>query len=145
MKGEDDDLSTLKGLFVLPRYCIENFLIDFNALVELLHEDDAEKNIDEIIDLFSYDEWLNANKPLLVDLFVEYAIAFSLVPEIQTVSYGVTNLTLSKDGDLCNTKITNRIQSIKDEVILITGEVLYEEMRDYIRSFIPESVRLMRI
>lgn len=136
MKGEDEDLSTIKGLFILTRYCIENYLIEINALVELLHEEDIEKNKEEIIDLLSYDDWLRRNEPLLLDLFIEYAVAFSLVPEIKTISYGVSKLILSQDGDICTSKVTKRIQSIKKEIIQITGETLYQEMREYICSSI---------
>lgn len=133
MSGEDDEgILKLEGLFVLEKYCIENYLIDVSALLELLHEEDVEKDIEEITKLFSYDEWLEKNKKLLVDLFVEYAIAFSLVPEIQTVSYRVSNLTLSRDGDLCNDKIIKRTQDIKNEIIEITGEQLYGEMKNHI-------------
>lgn len=32
--------SDLKGLYVLPRYCIENFLIDEESLLDVAHDED---------------------------------------------------------------------------------------------------------
>ncbi|WP_305419828.1 DUF4435 domain-containing protein [Photobacterium leiognathi] len=46
LKGEPKPIP--KGTFVLPRYCIENILIDGNAIVDFIDEENIDKDKDEL-------------------------------------------------------------------------------------------------
>lgn len=107
---------SLKGLYILPRYCIENFLIDENAIIELLFEEDHELEKKEIADKLKLSEWIIHNEDLLTKLFINYAACHKFVPELQTVGFKVTNLTNSNSGEVCPVKINKRIDDLRESV-----------------------------
>lgn len=122
LKG--DSIESKSGLYVFPVYCVENILCDSNAIVSILDEEEVVRNINDIKCEFDYSSWLERNESKLFDIFVEYAVSNALNPTKKTVSYKVSNLVSSGDGELDSTKVNARIDEIRQAVI---AEVSVEE------------------
>jgi len=114
--------SDLPRLYVLKRYCIENYLIDENAILELLHEEDLERTQDELSELFDYQAWLEGNELALFSLFVLYAIAKHYNLELASVSYPVNRLVSSNVGIIDSEKLQERKKSVSDHMEKILGK-----------------------
>lgn len=107
-----------QGLFVLPRYCIENYLIDEDALIEIIHDEDAVDERQDIKQKIDFEGWVQANETLLKDLFVVYSICLeNNVPE-KTISYKVTNFVNTTDGCVNNILVKDRIDHLKEQISL---------------------------
>lgn len=130
----------LDGLYALPMYCIENMLIDENALIEILNEEDAVKLKDQIQSDFDFESWMEHNLPSLKKLYTEYAVCFDLCPDIQTVSYPISSLVSSNRGELDEVKVSNRVSTLKAEVIDRAGATAYYERYEMFSSKINDSV-----
>jgi len=111
----------LRRLFVLPRYCVENFLIDVDAIISTLYEEAPEKDEDEIKLGFAFQAWLNESAPLLVTLFKSYAVAHRLVPEVPTVGRSVREFVKDGVGSVDETKIQSVVEELRNAVDLAHG------------------------
>lgn len=120
-----------KGLFGLNKYCIENYLIDENSIVEFLYYEDSIKSREDIKKLLSFDNWCNENL-LLIYLFILYSIAHNQKTGIQTVFYKVKNLIKSNTGVIDRKKTIEKILNIKKEIILKIGKRNYKSLRNQI-------------
>ncbi|MEY8096321.1 DUF4435 domain-containing protein [Falsihalocynthiibacter sp. S25ZX9] len=115
----DADLDLLKGhakprlkhLYRLRAYCVENYLLDNDSLIDLattfdpdISELDANRKLD-------FNGWLAQNERNLRALFVCYAVTHKLLNSEQTVRYSVNRLL--EDGcqrnNLCSQKTSQRI------------------------------------
>lgn len=82
----------LKHLYRLPAYCIENMLLEENALIPVATTSDVTISEDEARARLSFSDFETAAKSTLVPLFYIYATLMSLgVPE-KTVSLAVGGL-----------------------------------------------------
>lgn len=135
LAGENED-TNLNGLFVLPRYCIENHLICKMSLLSIMEEEDPDKSLETLESLFDYDAWLNAVKSNLVDLFVEYGVAKRIAPTVQTVAYGYKGLVSSNTGEVDPIKVTSRIADVRQAIIAIAGQELYDTTKAEISSLV---------
>jgi hypothetical protein len=125
----NNDTPKINGLFVLPRYCIENFLIDHNAITDLVYEEDPEMSKGDFINKFNYEEWVENNESYLLELFTIYAICFKYLPQEQTIGFKVSKLVSSNSGIVCSEKVTLRINELKSKLIAKYNEIwLYEEI-----------------
>ncbi|MDW1824034.1 DUF4435 domain-containing protein [Vibrio sp. Vb0937] len=125
---------TLKGLYVLPRYCIENHLICPNSITHLLEEEDPDKDYEHLAQKLDYEGWIQSTKDSLLNLFVEYAVAKKLTPHLQTVQYGYRGLISSGDGSVDNDKVEQRITQLSTEVKSIVTKEEYDMTRADISS-----------
>lgn len=116
-----NDRNDLKGLFILPRYCIENFFFDEDAIARTAYEEDAEMEINEIIDGLAFNDWFEKNEKLLLELFIIYAICFKNIPSEQTTGFKVTKLCSSNTGIVCPYKIESRITDLRTKLIAHYG------------------------
>ncbi|WP_169312759.1 DUF4435 domain-containing protein [Owenweeksia hongkongensis] len=110
LRGEATE--KLKGLFVLPRYSIENFLLDEKAITEVLYEEDPEITKEELTKKLDFKRWVSLNEELLVNLFTTYAVVHKLTPETLTVGYKVNRLTKDGNGVVCPVKTQKRIDQL---------------------------------
>ncbi|MEZ8197350.1 DUF4435 domain-containing protein [Vibrio splendidus] len=124
----------LQGLYVLPRYCVENHLICPNALTQILEEEAPESEYEQLEDKLDFIGWINANKMHLIELFIVYAVAKKLTPTIQTVAFGYKGLISSGDGEVDATKVRHRIESLSKDVISLVGQKAYEKEYEEISS-----------
>ncbi|WP_239057208.1 DUF4435 domain-containing protein [Desulfovibrio sp. JC010] len=134
-----------EGLYQLPRYCIENFLLDEQAILEILDEEDPEQTLEDLRNQFDFGNWISANKELMVDLFVEYAVSIVLTPEEKTISLGVNELKSDSSGIVDQFKTTERIDFIKQRTINKAGEDSYSIVKEEISSIVSdENVMLIK-
>ncbi|MBF4228181.1 hypothetical protein EAY83_25020, partial [Vibrio anguillarum] len=70
LKGENE---LPRGVFRLPYYCIENLLLDVNAIINYIDEEHTSLREEDIVSEFSYDEWKSVCEYPLVELFIRYA------------------------------------------------------------------------
>lgn len=115
----------LKGLFILPRYCIENYLIHETSIIDVLYEEEPELEKVQIAKNLKFNDWIKANDTILTELFKVYALCKKHIPQEQTVAYKVSNLCKDNSGELCSIKVSNRIESLKQKLISIIGESTY--------------------
>lgn len=71
--------ATEKNLYVLDRYCIENFLIDENSVYRVFDEFDYIHADTNIRDLIRYDDIISSIVEPLMDMFRHFAVAKKLM------------------------------------------------------------------
>lgn len=120
-----------KGLLGLNRYCLENYLIDENSIIEFLYYEDSKKGREEIKNILAFDRWCNDNL-LLFYLFILYGISHNYATGLQTTSYKVTNLISNNNGVLDRKKVIKKISDLKKEILLKIGNVKYKQSRNRI-------------
>lgn len=123
------------GLYTLPYYCVENLLIDEEAILSLINEENAILSREALIEAFDYQGWVSKNSGLLTDLFIDYGVAFSSCPSIQTVAFDISNLVSSNSGDVDPQKIANRKREIVAAIVEKIGIDEYRRHRNRIESF----------
>jgi len=95
VRGESAE--ELEGLVRLEAYCIENMLIDGEAVAEIVREELGGVALEQVQDLLQFQLWADASEEVLVDLFVVFAAVNKALPEEPTVSRGIGSiLTASK-------------------------------------------------
>lgn len=132
------DREDLKRLFILPRYCIENYFLNEDAISQIVYEEETEMEIDAIRRKIDFSHWLNENEKNLLELFIVYAICFKHMPSEQTVGFKVNNLCSSDSGIVCPDKINLRIMELKNKLTVLFGEERFEletkKIKDKIKS-----------
>jgi hypothetical protein len=123
------------GLYTLPYYCVENLLIDENAIHNLINEESAVISREHLIEEFDYQGWVRNNSEILTDLFIEYGVAFSTCPSIQTVAFDISNLVSSNTGDVDRNKVATRKSAVTNAVIEEIGADEYRRHRSRIEAF----------
>ncbi|TGM97314.1 DUF4435 domain-containing protein [Leptospira dzoumogneensis] len=123
----DGDLELLLGnnptgvfrLFILKKYCIENYFIDENAILEVLDEEDIEQSKEQLKKLFDYENWKINNETILFDLFVHFAISHKYSIGIATVSNPISHLVSSSDGIIDLAKFEKRKIELISEMLRV--------------------------
>lgn len=116
----DGDLYLLTGEFdtlpeavaVLPRYCIENFIADPAAMIDVLYEDDPELGFDEIAGRAGYEGWYAESLEQFRSLFILFGVCHYLRSGIQTVSLGYRSICGGKNGDVDPEKVAEIVDNI---------------------------------
>lgn len=101
------------SLFVLKSYCIENYLIEESASIELFYLN-SPKEIDLIKLELSFEAWLNELKEPLIRLFINFAILRKIGggPKLMRVN----DFLVSKS---CNVKVNiEKINDYSDTVVV---------------------------
>lgn len=108
----------LTGLYVLPRYCIENFLIDKEPLLDVAHDEDPTDDIEKIDSNINFEEWVNHNENLLIDLFITYSIIIKNDIGEKTIKFKVSNLEdIVNPGVVCKDMIKLRLDYLKSKIL----------------------------
>lgn len=84
--GEFEELP--RNVVRLPRYCIENFLLDPDAFLRILDEENTRYDRPDLQALLDYEKWLQRLLIGLKPLFLAFAVAHGLRSGIKTVSHG---------------------------------------------------------
>lgn len=124
----DNNPKGIRNLHVHDAYCIENYLLDESAIVEILHDGFVIPK-EEIIKQFTFDNFLKRISKPLIELFLHYGIVFEICLPIKTVSNGVgvfchqvKNVTVLSDE-----KINQKIEELKIEILKNITEEEYSE------------------
>lgn len=105
-----------RGLFILPRYCLENYLIDFNSFIEIIYEEIAEDNRDFISDTLNLENWFNINNQILQDLFIYNSICISYKVPVKTSKFKISELMGPLPGICCDVLVEKRIDHLKSKI-----------------------------
>lgn len=118
----DADLDLLKGvrkpnlrhLYRLRSYCLENYLLNEPALVDVATLLDVDASPAEAKTRLGFSEWVEMNNGLLTKLFVCYATSHQLAKQHQTIGYKVVRLAQKPplNDQLCPAKTSIRIFSL---------------------------------
>ncbi|HCT8366621.1 DUF4435 domain-containing protein [Klebsiella aerogenes] len=110
------------GLYTLPYYCIENIFLCEQSLLDILVEEDPEKERDELSDAFNFTEWNRLNIEPLINLFVTYYLVKKYVPTIPSIHYQVSRLVTDNSGIVDAVKVKSRINELEIEIINVIGQ-----------------------
>ncbi|HEJ7645752.1 DUF4435 domain-containing protein [Klebsiella oxytoca] len=110
------------GLYTLPYYCIENIFLCEQSLLDILVEEDPEKERDELSQAFNFTEWNRLNIEPLIKLFITYYLVKKYVPQTQNVHYQVSRLAADNSGVVDIGKVNIRITELETEIIKIISE-----------------------
>lgn len=126
-------LPTLPHIYVHPCYCVENYLFCEDAMIQIVVENQGAIKESDAKSVLDWKTTRDRVETLLVPLFIEFAVAFALCPEIKTVSRGIGCLLRdSRRGsppEIDELKIAAVRQEVKDEVIERVGTVAYDLKR----------------
>lgn len=127
-----DAVSNARGLYKFPYYCVENILCDHESLLNIMDEEDPEKDLSKINGLFNYQNWLTSNEDKLFSLFVEYGVSMILNPQEQTVAFKVSDLVSCNKGELDDAKLLKRIEELKRLSVNCSSPEEYQVVRNKI-------------
>jgi hypothetical protein len=118
----DADLDILKGipepnlkhLYQLRAYCIENYLLQEDALVKVAQVLDTNLSEQDARNQLDFSGWKYSNEQKYRNLFICYATVNSLDEQHQTVGFWVGNLSQSRPlhDELCPVKTATRVISL---------------------------------
>ncbi|EPO0023434.1 DUF4435 domain-containing protein [Vibrio alginolyticus] len=130
LKGEEKPLP--KGVFRLPRYSIENILLDENSILDYLDDENEVDLYEDIKDKLKFKDWINKNKEPLVKLFIHYSILQkNKIFNVKTIKHKVSKLTIDDSEFVDQGLIDKKILECKNAIVLKIGNDKYqEEIRD---------------
>lgn len=130
LAGERDVIS--KNVVVLPRYCIENFLFDESALLQIIDEENIDKDVKQLEAQFDFENWLSEASENLKELFVIFAVSHALESGIPTVSRGGKSICADNLGNICRAKVERTRVEIYEELCGQFGKVKVDEFIEFI-------------
>lgn len=85
----DDEIEQIERLYIQPRYCIENFLVDRDSMAELLYEEISNSSREDCANYVMFDEFLMQSE-MLLELFIVFAVMRKFFPALETVGLGLS-------------------------------------------------------
>lgn len=127
--------SNLKFLHIHPAYCIENLLIDEEAIIEVIH-DFTEVSKERIKKKLRLNSFFKEVSPYLIDLFLHYALVVRYKLGIKTVSITVDAFCKQTGGhkQVDKIKIQSKIDELAEKLVKVIGEEKYTEEIDNLRT-----------
>lgn len=119
----------LVRLYRLPRYNIENFLIDEMAASAIIARESDSMDEEAAKRQLDFDQWTTRNAAPLKRLFIAFAAARALAPRLKTVGIGYSRLVSDDSGNVDPLKIESLITELRLAVdALHTGGDFDSEM-----------------
>lgn len=84
----------------LPRYCIENFLLDSDAFVRILDSESSAFDIAYLKSKFDYDGWFKRSVKSLMPLFFTFAAAHGLRSGVKNVAHGSKSVCGNQNAEI---------------------------------------------
>ncbi|HBO3578061.1 TPA: DUF4435 domain-containing protein [Pseudomonas aeruginosa] len=148
----DGDLYLLSGetaeipsnVIVLPRYCIENFLIDENAFLQIMNEESAGLDLAALKNAFDFDGWVERSGPHLRDLFETFAVSHRLQSGIPTTSRGHSAICQGNSGEVDAAKVADIVQSISNQLNQNYGAQQVADIYEHVRQRINYDTCFLR-
>lgn len=124
---QSSEISSHKGLFILPRYCIENYLVDLRSFIEIVYEENAIDDRDTITQKLDFEKWIDKNDKILTDLFIYNSICITLKVPTKTSKYDYKKLLSVNNGIFCTILVKARIEELKALIVLKDGSINIED------------------
>lgn len=137
LAGEIQDLPN--NVVVLPRYCVENFLIEENALALIMDDEVPADTIEKLRNQFDYHGWLSRAETPLRELFIVFAISHKLKSGIQTVCRGYASICADETGEIDQDKVWAICSEITEQLTAQFGENNVSQARGEVESAINRS------
>ncbi|AOY46139.1 TPA: DUF4435 domain-containing protein [Vibrio cholerae] len=116
LKGEEKPLP--KEVFRLPRYSIENIILDEDSIIDYLDDEVEDELYEDIKGKLKFKDWVNNNKTPLIELFIHYSILQKhKIYSIQTINHKVSNLTKNDSENVDTSLIENKILECRNEIL----------------------------
>jgi len=123
------NIPALKNLFVLDAYCIENFVLDKQSILNFIYLNCASKPKVEIEMELNFEEWLGNYSNKLVDLFIHFAITDYFGGKFKLFNANKFHPKENYDEEI----VEQDIEKQKSEILLLTSienyELKYNELR----------------
>lgn len=136
---------SIQNLFVLDSYCMENMVIDEDAVCTTLCNRIGTMEFENLKNIYKYDELINNHKDALIDLFFHKAISQKYL------DYFILNKLqryYDKNNNLDITKINEEQQELRNKLIsdnYLTTEKFDEELYNLSMRFPKNSETFHRI
>lgn len=119
----------LKYFYSLEKYCIENYLIDEDAIIEVLH-DIVILDKELIKKQLGFNNWLKNISHPLIELFLHYSLTHQFKTGTKTVANGAgTYCKQVKNITVLNIlRVEEEIEKSRSEIISLKGQEIYDEL-----------------
>lgn len=121
-----------ENLVILDSYCIENYLIEEDAIIELIYYSNGSESKDAIRAKLNFTKWLSYNHNCLIDLFLHFGILkqFGGGPKVRNANEFLKQHL--KQVVLDEYKIGIYSESIKAEILaLLTNQGYADPQKTY--------------
>ena len=121
-------------LFILDRYCIENYLIDENSTIKYIYNNVGTQSEAKIKESLNFDEWLLSFSEPFTNLFIHFAISdYFDIP--YTLFNSIKYFAVKKNSITFNPKlIEDDVNLLKNEAIRVKGEYEYSKLLKILES-----------
>lgn len=116
------DTPVLTNLFVLNAYCIENFVLDKQSVLNFVYLNCASKPKEEIENEIQFENWLNMYSNKLVELFIHFAIVDFFGGKFKLFNAYKFHSKEKYQEEI----VDNDILKLKSEILLLTTKENYE-------------------
>lgn len=127
-----------KSFFVLSRFSIESYLVDENAVIRFLDDEDLNKSEVEIRALLKFNEWLNKNKFQMTKLFLHMATVRAIDESIGVKRWKYSDIINTNDGYVSASKISQICEELKKDVCQKVSKIhfrtTYSEIRNQFKT-----------
>lgn len=124
----------LPRLFVLPRYCIENFLVDENAASKLLAACSVTMDQAAARGALAFGDWVRDNSSPLRRLYERYIVAKIMRPSMRTVSSPLRELLSDDSGIVDAAKVEARARVVEDQLIAEFGREEFNFWHEFVKG-----------
>lgn len=132
------DIPSTPNIYVHPCYCVENYLFCERAMVQVCVENSGHLTEEDAQARLNWDRLCDRLTKHLVPLFIEFALAFSLCPEIKTVSRGIgcilRNARRGSPPTIDTDKVAAVRQEVQNEILKQIDKDIYESTRTAIEN-----------
>lgn len=117
---------SLKHLYRLRAYCVENYLVDEHGLVSLATLFETSITESAALAKLGFAKWVDDNERLLSALFICYAVANRLISYEATVSFSVHRLLKAgcSRKNVCGKRVSSRILYLYRKMIKECGSAV---------------------
>jgi hypothetical protein len=143
----DGDIALINGniishcnLFVLDRYCIENYLIDEMSICNYIYMHSGTKSREEIIGDIQYDRWLNEYSNSLVNLFIHFAISDHFGAKYRLFNANKYHTKIGENIVFDKDLVARDIEEIRCFIIKTYGEDNYNNKYCELSNMWPSTV-----
>lgn len=124
------NIPELKNLFVLDAYCIENFVIDKESVLNFIYLNCASKPKVEIENELKFENWLGIYSNKLVELFIHFGIIDFYGGKFKLFNAHKFHPNESYSEEI----VEEEIEKLKSEILLLTTKANYETKYEELRN-----------
>lgn len=115
------------NLFILDRYCIENYLLDENSAIKYIYNNSGTHSESNIKIALQYQNWLATYAPSLVCLFIHFAIADCFEIPYSIFAFSKYLVVKKKTISFNEDSLLSDVETVKNAVIEKIGKDKYEK------------------